>query len=190
MGGGMGAAGGGGGPGGGPGGPPPGGPGGPGGFDGRGRWNLSLTHTIMLMDRVQLTPGGTVYNLLGGDALSSTGVARHSIELEGGGFYRSFGVRFTGTYTGAAHADSGTTSLDFHPIAKFNLRLFADLGRRPGVVKAVPFLKNARVSLAVNNLFDAQQKVTDQNGDIPLRYQAGYLDPTGRVFKIEFRKQF
>ncbi|WP_179504198.1 MULTISPECIES: TonB-dependent receptor [unclassified Sphingomonas] len=185
----MGAAGG-GGPGGGPGGPPPGGPGGPGGFDGRGRWNLSLTHTIMLMDRVQLTPGGTVYNLLGGDALSSTGVARHSIELEGGGFYRSFGVRFTGTYTGAAHADSGTTSLDFHPIAKFNLRLFADLGRRPGVVKAVPFLKNARVSLAVNNLFDAQQKVTDQNGDIPLRYQAGYLDPTGRVFKIEFRKQF
>jgi hypothetical protein len=42
----------------------------------------------------------------------------------------------------------------------------------------------------VVNLFDAQQKVTDQNGDIPLRYQAGYLDPTGRVFKIEFRKQF
>lgn len=144
----------------------------------------------MLMNRVQLTPGGTVYDLLGGSALSSTGVARHSIELEGGGFYRSFGVRLTGTYTGSAHADSGTTSLDFHPIAKFNLRLFADLGRRPGVVKAVPFLKNARLSLAVNNVFDAQQKVTDQTGAIPLRYQAGYLDPTGRVFKLEFRKMF
>lgn len=171
---------------GGPGGPP----GGPGGFDGRGRWNLSLTHTIMLMNRVQLTPGGAVYDLLGGDALSSSGVARHSIQLEGGGFYRGFGLRLSGTYTGAAQADSGTSSLDFHPIATFDMRLFADLGRKPKLVQAVPFLKNARVSLAVNNLFDATQRVTDQNGDIPLRYQAGYLNPTGRVFKLEFRKQF
>jgi hypothetical protein len=165
-------------------------PGGPGGFDGRGRWNLSLTHTIMMMSRVQLTPGGTVYDLLGGSALSSTGVARHSIELEGGGFYRSFGLRVSGTYTGGARADSGTSNLDFHPIAKVNVRLFADLGRRPGVVRAVPFLKNARFSLSVNNLFNAIQKVTDQNGEIPLRYQAGYLDPVGRLFKVEFRKQF
>ena len=179
----------------GPGGPPPGGrgmggPGGRGGSDGRGRWNLSLTHTIMLMNRVQLTPDGTVYDLLGGSALSGTGVARHSVEMEGGGFYRGFGLRFTGTYTGAAHADSGATSLDFRPIAKFNLRVFADLGRQASVVKAVPFFKDSRVSLGINNLFDATQRVTDQNGDVPLRYRAGYLNPTGRVFKVEFRKQF
>jgi len=179
----------------GPGGPPPGGrgmggPGGRGGSDGRGRWNLSLTHTIMLMNRVQLTPDGTVYDLLGGSALSGTGVARHSVEMEGGGFYRGFGLRFTGTYTGAAHADSGAASLDFRPIAKFNLRVFADLGRQASVVKAVPFFKDSRVSLGINNLFDATQRVTDQNGDVPLRYRAGYLNPTGRVFKVEFRKQF
>jgi hypothetical protein len=89
-----------GGPPGGPGGPGgragAGGPGGPGGPRGRvvpvvpaastgAGAGISLTHTIMMMSRVQLTPGGTVYDLLGGSALSSTGVARHSIELEGGG---------------------------------------------------------------------------------------------------------
>jgi len=173
------------------GGPPPGGMGGGrGGFDGRGRWNLSLTHTIILASRVQLTPGGQIYDQLGGDALTTGGVARHSIQLEGGGFYRGFGLRITGTYTGGARADSGQTSLDFHPIATLDARVFADLGRKPALVKAVPFLKNSRVSLAVSNLFDGTQRVTDQNGQIPLRYQVGYLNPTGRVFKLEFRKQF
>jgi hypothetical protein len=191
---------------------PPGGPGGPGGRAGgraggpggpRGpgsRWSRRLRRARALESLADPhdhddEPGpvdaqGTVYDLLGGSALSSTGVARHSIELEGGGFYRSFGLRVSGTYTGGARADSGTSNLDFHPIAKVNVRLFADLGRRPGVVRAVPFLKNARFSLSVNNLFNAIQKVTDQNGEIPLRYQAGYLDPVGRLFKVEFRKQF
>ena len=71
-----------------------------------------------------------------------------------------------------------------------NLRLFADLGRIPGLADRSPFLKNARLSLAVDNLFDCHQRVTDANGVVPLRYQPGYVDPAGRVFKLEFRKQF
>ncbi|MCW1381199.1 TonB-dependent receptor [Novosphingobium sp. KCTC 2891] len=169
-----------------------GGPGG--GGDGRGRWNLSLTHTIQFMNRVQIVPGGAVLDLLDGDAVSGGGVARHSFQLEGGGFYRGFGLRVNGTYTGGTHVDAsgapGSTRLDFAPIAKVNLRVFADLGRQPKLVEKVPFFKGARLSLGVDNLFDAQQRVTDANGDVPLRYQPGYLDPAGRVFKLEFRKQF
>jgi hypothetical protein len=32
--------------------------------------------------------------------------------------------------------------------------------------------------------------VTDSNGFTPLRYQAGYIDPVGRLIKLELRKQF
>lgn len=181
------------------GGPPPGGGGyrggrGGGGGDGRGRWNLSITHTIQLTDRVILTPGGPVLDLLNGDAVTSGGVARHSIQMEGGGFYRGFGLRMNGTYTGGSRVEAsgvpGSSSLDFAPIATFNLRAFADLGRMPKLVEKAPILKNTRISLAVDNVFDAQQRVTDENGVVPLRYQPGYLNPAGRVFKIELRKQF
>ncbi len=78
----------------------------------------------------------------------------------------------------------------FAPIATFNLRLFADLGRKEKLVEQVPFLKGSRLSFSVDNVFNAQQQVTDDTGAVPLRYQPGYLDPRGRVFEIEFRKQF
>nr|WP_246415800.1 TonB-dependent receptor plug domain-containing protein [Novosphingobium taihuense] len=184
------------------GGPPPGGGprmgggrSGPGGFnsDGRGRWNLSVFHTIRFQQSVQIASGGTVLNLLDGDAVSS-GVARHSLEMEGGGFYRGFGLRLNGTYTGGSRIDAsglpGSSTLRFNPIATFNLRLFADLGRKEKLVEKVPFLKGSRISLSVDNVFNAQQRVTDDTGAVPLRYQPGYLDPRGRVFEIEFRKQF
>jgi uroporphyrin-III C-methyltransferase len=32
--------------------------------------------------------------------------------------------------------------------------------------------------------------VRDQNGNVPLGYQQGYIDPRGRVFEISFRKRF
>lgn len=179
------------------GGPPPGGggPRGPGGFnsDGRGRWNLSVYHTVRFQQSVQIAPGGTVLNLLDGDAVSS-GVARHSLEMEGGGFYRGIGLRASGTYTGGSRIDAsgapGSTTLRFAPIATFDMRLFADLGRMAKLVEDVPFFKGARVSLAVDNVFNAQQRVTDDTGAVPIRYQPGYLDPRGRVFELEFRKQF
>jgi len=58
------------------------------------------------------------------------------------------------------------------------------------VVKAVPFLDHSRLTLRLDNAFDAQQRVTDANGIVPLSYQPGFQDPRGRIFQIEFRKQF
>ncbi len=163
------------------------------GGEGRGRWNLSVFHTVRFQQSVQIASGGPVLDLLDGEAISS-GVARHSIQMEGGGFYRGFGLRLRGNYTGGSRIDAsglpGSTTLSFAPIATFNLRLFADLGRKANLVEKVPFFKGSRLSLSVDNLFNAQQRVTDGTGTVPLRYQPGYLDPQGRVFNIEFRKQF
>ena len=168
--------------------------GGPGGGDGRGRWNLALYHTFRIDQTVRIGANGPVLDLIGGDATGSTPLARHGVELEGGGFYRGLGLRLSGRYTGGSRIDGdpliGGSSLTFAPTAKFDLRLFADLGRIPGLKQDVPFFDHSRLSLRVDNVFDAQQRVTDENGVVPLSYQPGFLDPRGRFFEIEFRKQF
>lgn len=187
---------GGGGPGARPGGGGGGGGGGRGGFspDGRGHWNLSLAYTEELDETARIVPGGRVLDLLGGDALSGAGIARRSATLEGGGFYRGFGLRVSGNYAGATHVDGsgvpGATRLDFGALATLNLRGFIDLGRMPKLTTRTPFFKGTRLAFGVNNLFDAVQKVTDATGATPLRYQRGYLNPEGRVFRVELRKQF
>lgn len=168
------------------------------GFGGRGgnggRWNLSLSHTIELGNTVLVSPVGPQLDLLDGDALSGGGVARHTLSLEGGVFYNGFGTRLSGSYKSGTRVDGtglpGSSDLRFGDFFTLDLRMFADLGRQAKLVKAAPFFENTRVSFSVNNLFDAHQRVTDQNGVVPLRYQPDLVDPTGRSFQVEFRKLF
>ena len=47
-----------------------------------------------------------------------------------------------------------------------------------------------RVSLAIDNLFDARQQVRDRLGATPFSYQPGYLDPLGRSVRLSVRKLF
>ncbi|WP_244970611.1 TonB-dependent receptor [Novosphingobium aerophilum] len=192
-------------PGGGSGPPPGAGSGGPrgGGFgggppgrfgNGQGRWNLSLYHTVQFENQVIVGAGGPVLDLLSGDALSGGGVARHSLEAEGGAFYRGFGLRFTGTWTAPTRVRStglpASSDLRFGALAKFNLRAFVDLGQQKGLVKAAPFLKNARFALMVDNVLDQRQRVTDGTGVVPIGYQPDLIDPVGRFIGVELRKQF
>ena len=164
------------------------------GGNGQGRWNLSLYHTVQFMNRVTVAPGGPVLDLLSGDALTGGGVARHSLEFEGGGFYRGFGLRFNGTWTAPTHVRgsgaSGPSDLRFGALTKVSLRAFADLGQQKALTDLSPFFKNSRLSLKMDNVLDARQRVTDQFGVVPISYQPDLLDPQGRVITIEFRKQF
>lgn len=189
--------------GGGMGGPPMGGPrmggGGPpmmmGGMPGgQGRWSLSAYHTIQFSNRVLVAPGGPVLDLLNGDALTGGGVARHSLELEGGAFYKGIGLRMNGTVTGASRIDGtgapGSSDLRFGSVAKLNLRLFIDLGQQKWIAKKSKALKNARMQLRIDNILNSRQKVADQNGLVPTNYQPDILDPNGRFLGIELRKQF
>jgi iron complex outermembrane recepter protein len=182
------------------GGQPDGGPGGGGPSGGSrqrypGRWNVSIYHTVQFVDRVLLAPGAPMLDLLNGDAIANTGgVARHSLEIDAGGFFKGFGIRSGGTWTAPTHVDSsgvpGASQLRFGALFKINLRGFVDLGAQQRLVNASSFFKGARLSLMANNLFDSRQKVTGANGATPLSYQPDYLDPLGRVLGIEFRKLF
>jgi iron complex outermembrane recepter protein len=173
--------------------------GGYGGGRGRGggggsRWNVALYHTVQFTDQVVVAPGGPVLDLLGGDALTGGGVARHSLELDAGGFYKGFGLRLAGNYaaptTIRASGQPGASDLRFGSVFKLNARAFVDLGQQTGLTDASSFFKGARLTLFANNLFDQRQRVTDAFGEVPLSYQPDRIDPRGRVVGIEFRKMF
>lgn len=168
------------------------GPGGPGG--GQGRWFANLQYTHELNNTVLVAPGGPVLDLLDGDALTGGGQPRHSAALSGGFFYNGFGARYGMRYTGSSRLDGtglpGSTDLRFHDLLTVDLRLFADLNQRASLIESVPLLQNTRISFSLDNVFDARQRVTDSNGDVPLRYQPFLVDPVGRYFEVELRKLF
>ena len=195
---------------GGPGGPQGGAPGGGGGFrgpggggfggppgggsqDGRGRWFVNFNYSYQLKNEVLVAPGGPLLDILDGDAISGA-QPRHSVNFNGGLFYAGFGTNVNARYVGSSRIDGsglpGSTDLSFHDYAIVNLRLFADLNQQFSLIDEVPLLKNTRITFAVNNLFDARQRITDSTGVVPLRYQPFLVDPVGRSFSIELRKLF
>jgi len=138
---------------------------------------------------------GPVLDLLHGAAAGGGGgQPRNEVEAQLGIAERGMGVRLSAdwlsgtTVTGAPGSPTG--DLHFSDIGKVNLRFFADLGQQKTLIEKAPFLKGARVTLGVVNIFDAKVKVRDANGATPLSYQPGYIDPQGRVIRLSFRKLF
>lgn len=159
-----------------------------------GRWSLGVYHTAQLENRVLIAPGGPTLDLLNGDSLSASGSPRHSVEFNGGLFYKGFGTFFQGGWTGpstvVASGLPGTSDLRFGSATNVNINFFAEFSMMPDLTRQVPFLKGSRVSLRFQNLFDSVQTVTDGSGTVPLSYQRDYLSPRGRVIELEFRKMF
>ncbi len=178
----------------GPGGAGPRGPGmggmGPGGGGtGQGRWFANLQFTHEFSNNVLIAPGVPMLDLLDGDALSGGGQPRDAFTLRVGGFYRGFGTMINSTYTGSSRI-AGTSNLFFDDFVKVNARVFVDFNQQASVLEAVPLLKNTRIGFSIDNIFDARQRVTDDNGVVPIRYQPDLVDPVGRSFEIELRKLF
>ena len=182
---------------------PPGGPGGgfssrgPGG-QGGGRLTFSLYHTWHMTENILIAPGVAPLDLLNGDATgSSGGQPRHEVEARVGymnngigarlGLDRESGTHVNGALTGTS---GGSSRLNFGSLATANLRIFANLGQMPALVKDHPFLRGTRLSIGIDNIFNQRREVTDATGATPLRYQPGYLDPLGRTVSITFRKLF
>jgi iron complex outermembrane recepter protein len=179
----------------GPGGPGAGPPRGPGGGammrmmgGGQGRWSLGFYHTVQFTSRVRIAPGVPELDLLGGDALATTGTPRHALEFNGGLFHKGKGMFLNGSWSAPTRLDA--SDLRFGAVTKLNLNLFVELGEQGKLAERAPFTKNLRLSLRFENLLDSRQKVTDSAGLVPLSYQKDYLDPRGRVVEFEVRKMF
>ena len=165
---------------------------------GGGRLSLSLYHTWHLTESILIAPGVPELDLLNGDATgSSGGQPRHEIKARLGYSNNGIGARLGVNWESGTHVDgalsgtsAGSSRLEFGSLATANLRIFANLGQMPSLVKNVPFLRGARVSVGVDNIFNQRREVRDATGMTPLRYQQDYLDPLGRTISISFRKLF
>ncbi|AMK19310.1 TonB-dependent receptor-like protein [Sphingobium sp. MI1205] len=161
---------------------------------GNGRLSFSLYHTWHFTESILIAPDVPELDLLNGDATgSSGGQPRHEIKARIGYTNNGLGARLSVDWESGTHVDGalgGTSRLNFGSLATANLRLFANLGQMPSLVKDHPFLRGTRVSIGIDNIFNKRREVTDATGATPLRYQQGYLDPLGRTISISFRKLF
>ena len=129
---------------------------------------------------------------LDGDATGAFGFPRHSSRLEAGLFGNGVGMRLSGLYTGETRLNgsglAGSSDLFFDDLATFDIRVFTNVDQLTG--GKTPAFKNLRISLRMDNVFDAQRAVRDENGDTPINYQPFVIDPVGRFIGIDIRKLF
>jgi len=156
------------------------------------RYFLSLNHTIELENEILIAPGLEPLDQLDGDATDAFGFPRHTSQLEGGVFGKGIGMRLSASYIGETRLDgsgsAGSSDLFFGDIARFDIRVFTELDDLTG--SDADWLENLRLSFRMDNVFDAQRRVVDEDGEVPLNYQPFLIDPVGRFIGVDIRKLF
>lgn len=193
------------------GGPPPagggtttirmGGPGGGGGGGGGGRgpsfqpgqgiFNLSVYYTYRIQDEILIRDGLAVLDQLDGAATSGRGgTSKSEVQVQSGMFRNGLGMFINANWREGTRVNGGLNSsdLNFSSLATVGVNVFMDASQRPKLVEKFPWLKGSRLSVGVDNLFDQRIDVTSSTGSVPLNYQPDFLDPQGRVIRVNFRK--
>ena len=156
------------------------------------RLTFSLTDTITLVDRALIEPGLPQLDYLHGAPIGQTGgQPRHQIQAQAGWSNNGFGARIGANWRSGTRVDALTgDTLDFSPVATFDLRLFANVGQYLPIVSRHPWLRGASMRFEVGNIFNRLPRVHDSAGAVPLGYEPSMLDPLGRTLMLSFRKQF
>jgi hypothetical protein len=167
--------------------------GGRGGFGGGGnRIILSAYHTWVLKDEVQIRPTLPVINRL--DGSSAQTIAAHRVDLIASVRRDALLFQVNGNWQSGTRTTTGTpgnmSELHFGSLAKLNLLTEFNPGQDIDFLLKHPWFRGARIQLRVDNVFDARQRVTDQNGVTPAAYLPNLRDPVGRTVRLTFRKQF
>ncbi len=163
-----------------------------------GNWTLNVNYRLRLRDERLIRAGfpvldfhnGAAYNFMGG-------LSRHEVDASAFWYRGGKGVFIYGSWRDKSRVFDDSlgqvargSRLDFSSLLTLNLYSFFDLDASAKLLKSAPFLKGTRLSISINNLLGNAMEVRDENRLIPLSYQRGYLDPTGRSIKINLRKQF
>jgi len=168
-------------------------PGGFGGFGGGPRGGVlqvGVYHTVAFRDDVQIAPGLPRLDLLDGAALGAGGgEPRHQVDLQANYSRAGLGASLNAGWQSATRIRGATPDADlrFSDLATVDLRLFADLGLQPWA-REHRWLRGARLTLSIDNLFDARQEVRAADGATPITYQPDLLDPVGRTARLTIRK--
>jgi iron complex outermembrane receptor protein len=151
---------------------------------------LSLVETMRLTDRLSLAEGGPAYDLIAANPLGEAArVPRHRLDAQLSATHAGWGLRMGGVWTSGGRDGTGSLGqLAYADRFALNMRVFWFPGRNRTIAQAVPFAHGLRFLLAVDNLFDSWQQVQGANGQTPLAYQRGLIDPVGRTFRLSLRK--
>jgi hypothetical protein len=158
------------------------------------RIELSLFDTWYLRDVTLIRPAIPELNLLDGAPSDVTGgQPRHKIEFHTLYHRDGVGVLLAVAWRSPTVVGSGEPAapdpIYFSSLGTADLRVFLDLGRLPWT-RTASWAQGARASVAVTNLFDRRQTVHDADGATPTAFDAGFLDPLGRVLALTVRKVF
>ncbi|MFZ3004814.1 MAG: TonB-dependent receptor, partial [Phenylobacterium sp.] len=149
-------------------------------------------HTVAFRDDILIRPGLPELDLLDGAAIGAGGGSpRHQVDVQANYTKGGLGASLNANWQAATRVEGGPTAddLEFSDQTTVNLRLFADLGAQP-IARDYRWLRGARATLSIDNLFDSRQQVRDGTGVTPVSYQPDLLDPVGRSVKLTFRKLF
>jgi hypothetical protein len=159
---------------------------------GQGVFNVSVYHTYRFQDEILIADGlGVIDQLNGGATGGRGGTPKQEVQVQGGAFRNGFGAFVNANWRESTRVNGGTTGsdLNFSHQTTVGVNLFVDLNQRPEWVKKAPWLlTGARISLGVDNLFDTRTEVTTSAANLPVNYQPDFLDPTGRVIRLNYRK--
>jgi hypothetical protein len=157
-----------------------------------GRLTFSLTDTITTVDRATVRPDLPGLDYLHGAPIGQTGgQPRHQVQAQLGWSNNGLGARIGANWRSATRVDTlAGDTLSFSPVATFDLRLFANVGQYLPIVSRHPWLRGASFRFEVGNIFNAEPRVHNSAGVVPIGYEATMLDPLGRTFMVSFRKQF
>jgi hypothetical protein len=165
--------------------------GGRGGGFGGGALQLAVFHTLRLQNEVLIREGVPTLDFLNGSAAGSGGgTPQHQVDVQAGASRNGYGARLTARWQSGTEIRGGLSSnedLTFSDLTTVNLRLFADLGLQP-FARGRTWLRGARVTLSVDNLFDDRLEVRTASGSTPISYQPDLIDPLGRTVRLSFRK--
>ncbi|MDG2533717.1 TonB-dependent receptor [Sphingomonas sp. HITSZ_GF] len=167
--------------------------GGRGGFGGGGnRLIFSAYHTWVLKDEVMIRPGLPVIDRL--DGSSAQTIASHRVDVIAGIKRDALLFQLNGNWTAGTRTTTGTpgntSQLHFGSLAKLGMLAEFNPGQDIDFLLKHPWFRGSRVQLRVDNVFNARQRVTDENGLTPAAYLPNLRDPVGRTVKLTFRKQF
>jgi hypothetical protein len=160
---------------------------------------ISVFDTWYLRDTLLVRQGLPELDLLNGAPTSIMGSSvastqpRHAVNLRTVFTYRGMGVLFNAAWHSATEVDGGSTAtastLHFSALSTLDLRLFTNLQEVPFTMQH-SWAKGLRVYLGATNLLNTHQKVRDATGATPVGFEAGYVDPLGRVVSLGVRKVF
>ncbi len=152
--------------------------------------DVSLYHSWYFMDTVRLTPGSPQIDLLNGGSIGAGGQPRHQFQFNGGVIDNGIGFRVSGVWTSPTtvlDSGNGAGELYYSSLLTLDTRLFVNLQQR---FLGQRWARNARVTLALSNVFNKRQDIHNGAGVIPEIYQPAFLDPYGRTVGISLRKLF